>query len=115
MIEDILNKMARQIMALNEDTLTALLPKYKDRMANFAPTQEWEESVMVYFLINGLRIKNAQFNEKMKDYAVTDETGQVKGPYVRPRLRLVPYPSVLKGGLEEETATPLVIESGDEH
>ena len=59
MIEETLQKIARQIMALNEETLTALLPRYKERMMNFAPTQQWEESVVIYFLINGLRIKNS--------------------------------------------------------
>ncbi|UQZ88397.1 hypothetical protein C4J81_03905 [Deltaproteobacteria bacterium Smac51] len=89
MIEDVLRKIARQIMALNEDTLTALLPKYKERMINFAPTPEWEESVLIYFLINGLRIKNSQFNDKIKEYMVATPDGEKNGPHRRPRLRLV--------------------------
>lgn len=114
MIEDVLSKIARQIMALNEETLTALLPKYKERMIDFAPTQSWEESVVIYFLINGLRIKNTQFNDKIKDYAVTAEDGQTKGPHVRPRLRLLPYPSVLQGGRQEEKPLVLEAKNGDE-
>ena len=89
MIEDVLGKIARQIMALNEETLTALLPRYKTRMMDFAPTREWEESVIIYFLINGLRIKNSQFNEKIKDYMIMDENGSKSGPHIRPKLRLV--------------------------
>jgi hypothetical protein len=86
MIEDVLSKIARQIMALSEESLTALLPRYKERMLNFAPTREWEESVIVYFLINGLRIKNSQFNEKIKNYLGSAGNGESAS---RPRLRLV--------------------------
>ena len=89
MIEDTLQKIARQIMALNEETLTALLPRYKERMMNFAPTQQWEESVVIYFLINGLRIKNSQFNDKIKEYTGSGENGEKINPHIRPRLRLV--------------------------
>lgn len=89
-IEEFLSKIASQIMALDEETLTSLLPKYKEKMLNFAPTQAWEESVLVYFIINGLRIKNSQFNEKIKEYMVRDDNDQTQNPYIRPRLRLVP-------------------------
>ncbi|KXS56701.1 MAG: hypothetical protein AMR96_01195 [Candidatus Adiutrix intracellularis] len=90
MIEDVLSKIARQVMAFNEETLTALLPKYKEQMLEFTPTQAWEESVVIYFLINGLRIKNSQFNDKIRDYMGLGENGVKTGePHVRPRLRLV--------------------------
>lgn len=89
MMEDVLSKIARQIMTLDEDTLTALVPRYKNRMLDFAPTREWEESVIIYFLINGLRTKNSMFNEKIRDYMVASEDGTKSGPHIRPRLRLV--------------------------
>lgn len=89
MMEDVLSKIARQIMTLDEDTLTALVPRYKNRMLDFAPTREWEESVIIYFLINGLRTKNSMFNEKIKEYMLTAENGAKSGPHIRPRLRLV--------------------------
>jgi hypothetical protein len=66
MLEDSLKTIARQILALDEATLIQLLPKYRKRMENFTPTREWEESVIIYFLINGYRIKNTQFNERLK-------------------------------------------------
>ena len=91
MIEDVLRKIARQIMALNEETLTALLPRYKERMLDFSPTADWEESVVIYFLINGLRIKNSQFNDKIREYANPGEAGEKSGVQGRPRLRLVKY------------------------
>jgi hypothetical protein len=37
-------------------------------METFSPTSEWEEAVIIYFLINGYRVKNAQFNNKIQDY-----------------------------------------------
>lgn len=76
-------------MALDEDTLTALLPRYKERMMAFAPTRQWEESVLIYFIINGLRVKNTQFNDKIKDYMAAGDNGEMAGAHIRPRLRLV--------------------------
>lgn len=102
MIEETLQKLARQLMALDEETLTALLPRYKSRMMNFSPTRQWEESVLIYFMINGLRIKNSQFNDKIKDYAGGDKGDQCL--HIRPRLRLV------KDGLKAEDGR----ESSDE-
>lgn len=89
MIEDILQKIARQIMALNEDCLTSLLPKYKARMLHFTPTAEWEESVIIYFLINGLRVKNTQFNDKIKEHLASAPDHEKDAFSTRPRLRLV--------------------------
>ncbi len=89
MIDDVLSKIARQIMALDEESLTALLPRYKERMLDFAPTRQWEESVLIYFIINGLRVKNTQFNDKMQDYRQAEKNGLAAGTHIRPRLRLV--------------------------
>ena len=102
MIEEVLRKIARQIMALNEETLTALLPRYKERMLDFTPTSAWEESVVIYFLINGLRIKNSQFNDKIKEYANAGEAADKSGPHVRPRLRLVKYVQEVADDLRRE-------------
>jgi len=92
MIEETLQKIARQIMALDEETLTALVPKYKARMNEFAPTGQWEEAVIIYHLINGLRNKNSLFNDKIRDYMLLDQGGRLNGPHIRPRLRLVKRP-----------------------
>jgi len=89
MIDEVLSRIAGQIMALDEETLTALLPRYKERMLDFTPTRQWEESVLIYFIINGLRVKNTQFNEKIKDYMASGENGEKPGAHIRPRLRLV--------------------------
>jgi len=103
MIEDVLSKIARQIMALNEETLTSLLPRYKERMLDFAPTSAWEEAVVIYFLINGLRIKNSQFNDKIKEYLAGSECAERGGTHVRPRLRLVKYVQEVADDLSRES------------
>lgn len=89
MIEDVLSRIARQIMTLDEETLTAMVPRYKARMLDFVPTREWEESVIIYFLINGLRTKNSMFNEKIKAYMADAEKSGKSDPHIRPRLRLM--------------------------
>ncbi len=89
MIDDVLRKIARQLMALNEESLKPLLPRYKERMMNFTPTPEWEESVLIYFMINGLRIKNSQFEEKVREYVLNAPDGEKRAISSRPKLRLV--------------------------
>lgn len=100
-MEELLSKIARQIMALDEDTLTGLLPKYKNRMVRFTPTPQWEESVLIYFIINGLRVKNAQFNEKIRDFN-DGEAEPSGGFHQRPRLRLVRKKKDLEPRPDEE-------------
>ncbi|MDR2141424.1 MAG: hypothetical protein LBR11_06490 [Deltaproteobacteria bacterium] len=67
-LEDILKSLARRVLALDEDELVRLIPKYRKRMDNFTPNQEWEESVIIYFIINGYRVKSAQYTEELKGY-----------------------------------------------
>ncbi|MDR3203496.1 MAG: hypothetical protein LBV23_01955 [Deltaproteobacteria bacterium] len=91
MVEDTLKKIARRIMALDEETLISLVPKYRKRMEKFEPTAEWEESVIIYFIINGYRIKNTQFNDLIQGYI---EEQKKKNPnedwaISRPDLRLI--------------------------
>ncbi|MDR1658621.1 MAG: hypothetical protein LBT47_13955 [Deltaproteobacteria bacterium] len=91
MFEDTLQELARRILALDEETLITLIPKYRKRMDNFEPTKEWEESVIIYFLINGLRVKNAQFNERIKRYMDDLKKKDPAEDWVAPRpdLRLI--------------------------
>ncbi|MDR1395573.1 MAG: hypothetical protein LBK52_05340 [Deltaproteobacteria bacterium] len=67
-LEEILRSLARRILALDEDELVRLIPKYRKRMENFTPNTEWEESVIIYFIINGFRVKSAQYTEELKTY-----------------------------------------------
>ncbi|MDR2367149.1 MAG: hypothetical protein LBF58_03425 [Deltaproteobacteria bacterium] len=91
MVEDTLSQIAKNLLALDEDTLISLIPKYRKRMDRFEPTTEWEEAVIIYFIINGYRIKNAQFNNKIKDYMEELKNKKTGNGFVvsRPDLRLV--------------------------
>jgi hypothetical protein len=91
MVEDTLHQIAKTVMALDEETLISLVPKYRKRMDRFDPSPEWEEAVIIYFIINGYRIKNAQFNNKIKDYMEDLKNNKTDNGFVvsKPDLRLV--------------------------
>jgi hypothetical protein len=91
MVEETLSQIAKNLLALDEETLISLIPKYRKRMDHFEPTKEWEEAVIIYFIINGYRIKNAQFNNKIKDYMEDLKNKKNGEGFVtcKPDLRLV--------------------------
>jgi hypothetical protein len=77
MLENALDKIAEQIIALDEASLTQLRKLYLDRLFNFAPTKEWEKAVIIYFIINGVIAKNNLFNQ----HIASGQTGETKkGP-----------------------------------
>ena len=77
MLENALDKIAEQIIALDEASLTQLRKRYLDRLFHFEPTKEWEKAVIIYFLINGVIAKNNLFNQ----HVVAGHTGETqKGP-----------------------------------
>jgi hypothetical protein len=65
MLESALDKMAQQILSLDEASLTSLWEKYRQKMEHFEPTREWEKAVVVFFIINAVRAKNHIFNEQL--------------------------------------------------
>jgi hypothetical protein len=65
MLESALDKLAQQILGLDEASLTALWGKYKTRMDHFEPTKEWEKAFIIFFIINAVRAKNHIFNEQL--------------------------------------------------
>ena len=65
MLEKTLENIAERILALDEASLTELLPRYKKRMETFEATDEWEKAVIIFFLINAVRVKNSIFNENI--------------------------------------------------
>jgi len=65
MLESTLEKIAEKILALDEASLTSLWEKYRDRMEKFETTKEWEKSVIIFFIINAVRVKNQIFNERL--------------------------------------------------
>jgi hypothetical protein len=77
MLEKALDKIAEQIIALDEASLTQLRKKYLDKLFSFEPTKEWEKAVITYFIINGVIAKNNLFNH----HIVAGQKGETpKGP-----------------------------------
>lgn len=61
-LEKALLKLARQINAYDEASLMSLWEKYAEKVRHFEPTKRWEESVLVFNLIQSTRLKNQLFN-----------------------------------------------------
>ncbi len=64
-MEKALQKLADQILAFDEASLSGLREKYRLRIENFDGTREWEKAVIVYCIINAVSMKNALFNENV--------------------------------------------------
>jgi len=81
MLEKTLDHIAEWILGLDEASLTELLPAYKKRMDHFEPNREWEKAVIIFFLINAVRVKNALFNEGILKKAAPEKSKPKKdGP-----------------------------------
>ena len=63
MLDKVLNQIAERVLDLDEASLTQLLPYFKQKMESFEPNREWEKSVIIFFLINSVRVKNTIFND----------------------------------------------------
>lgn len=61
-MEKMLFKLARQLDSLDEASLMALWSKYANITGRFEPTKRWEESCLVFSLIQAKRWKNQLFN-----------------------------------------------------
>lgn len=66
MIPEALEKIADNVLSLDESDLAALLDYYKSRMAQGEPTRSWERAVIAYFVLNGIRIKNTLKQGKLR-------------------------------------------------
>ncbi|MDR1041983.1 MAG: hypothetical protein LBR80_17815 [Deltaproteobacteria bacterium] len=90
-----LEEIARQVLEMNENELMELLPGYQSRMENYSTIREWEESVVLYFLINGFRIKNIQFCERLNQLYTRKKSDKKPNPAAsarkaaKPKLTLV--------------------------
>ena len=76
-LEKALIKLARQINAYDEASLMSLWEKYAEKVRQFEPTKRWEEAVVVFNLIQSVRLKNQLFNfnwarSRMPDDAPVD-------------------------------------------
>jgi hypothetical protein len=88
-LEDSLNKIAENILYLDEASLTSLWEKYKAKMEIFSFSPEWEKAVVIFSIINAIRVKNAIFNEQMLNQKTVDEAPPAKRKPGKPNLRLV--------------------------
>jgi hypothetical protein len=81
MISEAIERLADRVLAYEETDLSALLNHFKTRMEQYEPTAEWERAVIAYFLINGVRVKNALKQGKIRS--------RERSSGLRPALRLV--------------------------
>jgi hypothetical protein len=87
-LETSLDKIAENILYLDEASLTSLWDKYKSRMEQFSYSPEWEKSVIIFSIINSIRVKNAIFNEQLLN-KVSKEAKPAKQKQGKPYLKLV--------------------------
>ncbi|MCD6320417.1 MAG: hypothetical protein J7M03_07025 [Candidatus Desulfofervidaceae bacterium] len=86
-MEALLHRLAEQILNLDEASLTSLLEKYRAKIQQFEPTKEWEKAVIVFFMINGVKVKNLMFNEQMLRKSVVPKNP--KEVSSKPHLKLI--------------------------
>jgi hypothetical protein len=61
-MEKLLVRLARQLDAMDEASLMSLWSKYATIVDHFEPTKRWEESALIFSLIQAKRWKNQLFN-----------------------------------------------------
>jgi len=81
MIAEAIERLADRVLAYDEPDLNELLNYFKTRMEQLEISPAWERAVIAYFLINGVRVKNA-----LKRGNTLKTESQQGG---RPTLRLV--------------------------
>ncbi|MEQ8153070.1 MAG: hypothetical protein ABRQ31_07985 [Smithellaceae bacterium] len=89
-IENSLDKIAEKILHLDEASLDFLWDKYKTKMEQFSFSKEWEKSVIIFSIINSVRVKNAIFNEQLLSRQANTEKAAAPGKARGiPNLKLV--------------------------
>ncbi|MCD6153938.1 MAG: hypothetical protein J7J07_08535 [Syntrophobacterales bacterium] len=87
MLEKVLDDIAEKILAFDESSLAGLWGKYKNKMEQFDTTKEWEKAVIIFFIINSVRVKNHIFNEQIihrqKNEPNDKKTQNSKPPYLK--------------------------------
>jgi hypothetical protein len=87
-LENSLNKIAENILHIDEASLTSLWEKYKNKVEQFSASPEWEKAIIIFSIINAVRAKNAIFNEKLLNNKASEKT-TTKRPQGKPYLKLV--------------------------
>ena len=88
-LEKLLNKIAENILHLDEASLTSLWDKYKNKVEQFSTSPEWERAVIIFSIINAVRAKNAIFNEKLSNNKASKKPAQPEKPQGKSYLKLV--------------------------
>ena len=88
-IENSLNKIAENILHLDEASLTSLLDKYKIKVEQFSTSPEWEKAVIIFSIINAVRAKNAIFNDKLLKNKMPKKKTSPERPKGNSYLKLV--------------------------
>jgi len=92
-LENALAKLARQLVAFDEASLMDLWEKYAEAVRQFEPTRRWEESVLIFGLIQAVRMKNQLFNYNLAASRRPDPSGpgpellDLTAPEQRPALK----------------------------
>jgi predicted house-cleaning noncanonical NTP pyrophosphatase (MazG superfamily) len=89
MLEKALDNIAEKILALDESSLSGLWNKYKDKMEEFETSKEWEKAVIIFFIINSVRVKNHIFNEQIMNRQGKDQDTKKGQEEIPPYLKIV--------------------------
>jgi hypothetical protein len=66
-VEKAIEKLAEQILSFDEASLVHLREKYRLRIEDFDGTKDWERAVIAYCIINAVSMKNALFNQNVRN------------------------------------------------
>jgi DNA-binding ferritin-like protein len=89
MLEKALDTIAEKILALDEASLSSLWETYKERMEHFDNSAEWEKAVIIFFIINSVRVKNHIFNEHIMNQTPHDQSKKKQQDHIPPYLKLI--------------------------
>jgi predicted house-cleaning noncanonical NTP pyrophosphatase (MazG superfamily) len=89
MLEKALDNIAEKILALDESSLSGLWNKYKDKMEEFETSKEWEKAVIIFFIINSVRVKNHIFNEQIMNRQDKEQDTKKSLEDIPPYLKIV--------------------------
>ena len=120
-MEKMLQKLARQLDALDEASLMDLWSKYATATSRFEPTHKWEESVLIFSLIQAKRWKNQLFNycwsrqsqpdhdinsalsDELAKFTLEDEQARMRQA---PPCRVLQFPDVAPDTPKDDTTPP---------
>jgi len=88
-LEISLNKIAENILHIDEASLTSLWDKYKNKVEQFSTSPEWEKAIIIFSIINAVRAKNAIFNEKVLNNKAPKKKPPPEKPQAKSYLKLV--------------------------